>query len=163
MTSDIISHIVRRCGRRDVSARFWTKVDKSGDCWVWQGTINKHYRRGLINFDGKLRYAHRVAWKLVYGEYPTLHVCHRCDNTLCVRPDHLFLGDDKVNIHDAIRKGRFTHHRKLTPKQVGEIRSRFPLQHGQQGRLAAEYGVTTGCIRSIRIGRTWADMSLQPE
>lgn len=57
--------------------------------------------------------AHRVAWQIANGpipdEGPGHHgwcVCHRCDNPLCVNPDHLFLGSNLDNQRDKAAKGR---------------------------------------------------------
>lgn len=33
-------------------------------------------------------------------------LCHRCDNELCVRPDHFFWGTQADNMRDAVLKGR---------------------------------------------------------
>jgi hypothetical protein len=33
-------------------------------------------------------------------------VLHRCDVKACVRPDHLFLGNQSDNLSDAALKGR---------------------------------------------------------
>ena len=33
-------------------------------------------------------------------------ICHHCDNRICVRPKHLFLGTAKDNAQDREKKGR---------------------------------------------------------
>jgi hypothetical protein len=87
--------------------RFWRHVDKSSDCWVWTGY--RHHRDGYGHFklDRKPVRAHRMSYEFEHGKIPEgMNVCHRCDNPPCVRPDHLFLGDQSVNLKDAYEKGR---------------------------------------------------------
>jgi HNH endonuclease len=125
--------------------RFWSRVQKTPDCWLWQGPRNKAncgkepLSYGTIAFRGnRTCRAHRAAWILTYGEIPAgMYVCHRCDNPQCVRPSHLFLGTPKDNAHDMKQKGRWYNnfannpypHRgeesgthKLTNKDVLKIR-----------------------------------------
>lgn len=96
--------------RKDPAERFWAKVDKSGDCWVW--TAAKHdfgygvFQLGRGPSEG-LRRAHVLSWLWSNGPIPDgLVVCHRCDNPPCVRPDHLFLGTLGDNTRDMVAKGR---------------------------------------------------------
>ncbi len=91
--------------RPPLDVRFWAKVDKSGDCWLWTAsTDTRGY--GKIGDNGRTLVATRVSWFLEHGEWPTLFVCHHCDNPRCVRPSHLFEGTARDNAQDCKRKGR---------------------------------------------------------
>ena len=92
----------------DEATRLWMRVDKSGDCWLWTGPVEKtgyaRLQRSRTSFNVSV---HRLSWELHFGEIPKgLFVCHRCDNRVCVRPDHLFLGTARDNVQDMIQKGR---------------------------------------------------------
>lgn len=93
-------------GRDTLAERLWSKVDKSGECWEWQGSVSPN-GYGHIGFEKKNLSVHRLVYRLTYGEIPKgMLVCHRCDNRRCVRPDHLFLGTQSDNIRDMYAKGR---------------------------------------------------------
>lgn len=95
-----------RWGNRSVEERFWSFVEKSEGCWTWVGMIGT---TGYGQFwDGHhLSKAHRFSYRLHKGELPSeLHVCHSCDNPLCVNPAHLWLGTDADNLRDMWAKGR---------------------------------------------------------
>lgn len=99
----------------DPVARFWEKVDKTPTCWIWRGTkVRSGYGQHRLDVTVAIA-AHRFSYELHYGKItghvagdPELElcVCHTCDNPSCVNPEHLFVGTDKDNIHDMIRKGR---------------------------------------------------------
>ena len=87
--------------------RFWSKVDKSGECWLWLGSKGPDGYGYLGTGTSKSARAHRVAYWVVYGSIPNgQFVLHHCDNPSCVRPDHLFLGTQQDNMNDMVNKGR---------------------------------------------------------
>ncbi|SRR6266699_2579721 len=142
--------------KSNLTKRLWCKVDRSNPnaCWTWIGaTTIRGY--GLMGTIGSSRLVHRISYELVYGPIPDgLQVCHHCDNRLCVRPDHLFLGTPKENTLDAVQKGRMAHgerhyRARLTDAQVCEIRARYIPVRGMIAQLSREYGVSHQTMSNI--------------
>ena len=136
--------------------RFWNQVNKTDTCWLWVGG-GRSGPYGAIAVDGKKERTHIFSWKLHTGKDPKpLWVLHKCDNPLCVRPSHLFLGTRMDNTKDMLQKGRSTrgikqHSCKLTWENVHLIR------RSKEGRvaLAREFNVTPQHIDRIRRGDRW--------
>jgi len=68
--------------------RFWSKVERKGECWTWiKPAINGY---GYFWFKGKWMLAHRVSYFLKTGIFlDGLVLDHLCRNRACVNPDHL--------------------------------------------------------------------------
>ena len=123
-------------------ARFWSRVRRSDGCWEWIGVRTvKRYGRHTEPLTGRKLRAHRLSWEIHFGPIPDgLCVLHHCDNPPCVRPDHLFLGTDKDNSVDRVRKGRnvpartcgFPDCSRLKKTFRGHIHSRWCEGHAAQ-------------------------------
>lgn len=96
---------------------FWSKVNKGGpippahpemtNCWIWEGYCEEDgYGRWMIQDDGgqKCVKAHRLAFFLWYGRWPSLELDHVCHVEACVRPDHVRDVTHKENINNRVRK-----------------------------------------------------------
>lgn len=84
-----------------VEQRFWAKVDKSGDCWLWMAGKRNGYGRFWVN--GKILSAHRLAYELSGEKIPTgMDLDHLCRTTDCVRPAHLEPVTHRENIHRGV-------------------------------------------------------------
>lgn len=134
----------------------WADEDENG-CLVWQQYCNdKGY--GIVyipEIQTMQMKAHRVSWYLEAGHFPEsgLHVAHKCDNTSCINPDHLFIATPKENVRDRISKGRTAgpRNRKLTDMQALRVRQ-SPLS---SRKMAANLGVSHSTILEIRRGNRY--------
>jgi hypothetical protein len=88
---------------------FWRRVTPGGsdECWPWEGAMKPNGYGHLWIGGQRPQYAHRVSWMIHRGPIPAgLLVLHTCDVRRCVNPKHLWLGTQRDNVHDALRKGR---------------------------------------------------------
>lgn len=86
--------------------KFWSKVNKSSACWIWNGPIGKS-GYGVVGYQYRSWSAHRLSWFFTFGDIPAdMYICHSCDNKLCVNPAHLWLGTSAQNSQDMVSKGR---------------------------------------------------------
>lgn len=136
--------------------RFMFYVEKTDTCWLWKGSKQRVY--GMIWSNGKNVLAHRYSYLAHVGEIPDgMFVCHRCDNPLCVNPDHLFVGEAADNTRDMMNKGRGfwphgdDHHlSKITDADVIEIASLKGKV--SQKAIAKKYGIDPSHVSRIMSG-----------
>lgn len=140
-----------------LACRFWAKVNKSdNDCWLW---LANHDREGygFIKVNKKMRRATHIAYELTFGEFDrSLFVLHRCDVPACVRPEHLFLGTNKINMIDCSNKGRIAKgsrngNSKLTSDQVRMIRESSKTQR----ELTKQFNISKGQVYHIQREIHW--------
>ncbi len=75
-----------------VEDRYFSKVEPTGFCWLWNGTVNTngYGTFGVGGRSGRLVYAHRWSYEWFVGAIPDgLTIDHLFRVPLCVNPDHL--------------------------------------------------------------------------
>jgi hypothetical protein len=126
-------------------------------CVYWPWSVNQTgYTH--IHVDGVKIGAHRWVYEQFYGPFeghPAVRgsvgdqlVLHHCDNPPCVRPDHLFLGDQAANIADAVAKGRMRGNASLSRTDIERITA-LAASGTRQRALAEAYGVSQGTISNV--------------
>lgn len=142
-----------------VAARFWPKVEKTATCWLWRAALHRS-GYGWCRAFNRATFAHRVAWKLTHGEWPTTILRHTCDTPACVNPAHLLLGTQADNIRDMVdrnRAARGESRSRLTTEHVMRIREL--VSSGQTLRaVAAQFSISESQVSRIARGVQWAHL-----
>ncbi len=121
--------------------RFWRKVDRSGECWIWQAAKDPHgYGRISRKIDGvKVYLAHRYAYLTIVGPIEEgLTLDHLCRNTSCVNPEHL----EPVTLYENFKRGE---NPKIKAHLAGTCTKGHPLTpetrltHGQCRQCNIDY------------------------
>jgi hypothetical protein len=148
-----------------IENRFWKHVETGNDdeCWRWLACVDKD-GYGKFFLEGKIVSAHRYSYKLVKGIIGEgLCICHRCDNPICVNPNHLFSGTVKDNNIDKMKKGRakgngkgeLNTQAKLKSEDVIEIRQKYDTGLFSHSQLVDIYKVSKSQIQRIISKKFW--------
>lgn len=110
---------------------------------------------------------HRLVCEIAHGPPPTpdheaAHICGK-GHEGCFGATCLTWKTRLENVADSVAHGTWNHgesvpQHKLTEQQVVEIYRLGPMRHqrGRTAQIADRYGVSTGAIREIWSGKTWA-------
>lgn len=156
--------------------RFMAKVNMHpGDmCWNWAGARGGS---GYGQFwDGERNIpAH---WFLLESRPPKgKEACHKCDNKLCVRPSHIFIGSRSDNMKDMVSKGRHNtapscramlrvrrvkngqsnHEAILSDADAATIKAIKP-RYGRGVLVAKHFKVSPTVVSGIWSGKRWAQI-----
>ena len=135
--------------------------EPNSGCWIWLGAVS-NWGYGVVyplGRRGKQHRAHRLIYELHRGPIPNdLLACHKCDNTQCVNPDHIFLGTHSENAQDRSKKGRNADQKgekgnnsRLDWSDVKAIRA----SNLSNKALATLFSVNASQISRIRSGKRW--------
>jgi hypothetical protein len=144
------------------------------ECIEYKGVVTKN-GYGRICIKGIRIQAHVLSYILHHGSVPrTKYVLHKCDNRLCINPDHLFLGSKADNVKDMVNKGRawwqrpfeempenmkrlIKKRRKLSSQQIKELKEMHSNGISQRS-LSRYFNVGQPVIKDILDGRTYKDV-----
>jgi hypothetical protein len=103
--------------------------------------------------------AKHYAYYITFGVAASNQLNHLCHNQACLNPYHLYDGNQKQNIHDAIASGRFVNgmlgRGKFSEDQVLDVLS-LKAEGFRNIDISHLTGITPGSIQAIVMGRTYS-------
>lgn len=136
----------------------------SNNCYVCTSHKPNDGGYPLMRMNKKIIRIHRYIYEECFGEIPDgMVVRHKCDNPICINPEHLEIGTQAENVQDMITRGRKVSRgakgeknckAKLTQKQVAEIRERYK-NGGKPSILMKEYNIKGTAMYDILRRRSW--------
>jgi hypothetical protein len=149
-----------------VIVRFMRSVDIKGydKCWEWKGACDDDGYGKFKWLEKGIYLAHQAAYVLFVGHRHGLCVLHTCDNPSCVNPFHLWLGTNKQNSEDMVRKHRQHDQRgekngtaKLNEYNVEKIRKLYITGKHSYVKLGLKFGVSPMTVWHVVKGNTWKE------
>ncbi|WIA95824.1 HNH endonuclease signature motif containing protein [Curtobacterium sp. MCBA15_004] len=103
-------------------------------CHIWDAATNSR-GYGVVWFQGKAHLAHRVAWFLEHGTWPTegLVIDHICEVKRCVNVAHLRELTNSANLRRAYPRGDERTERKRAGWRRANARRRGTYRYTEGG------------------------------
>ncbi|AYD85884.1 endonuclease [Acinetobacter phage vB_AbaP_46-62_Aci07] len=137
-------------------------------CIHYTGTKLTNRGYGRYRYKGKMTLAHRIAYceanNVTLEDIKGKVVRHKCDNPVCINPDHLEIGTQQDNIKDMNDRGRQRNvhgmdspNAKITDDVVKAIRAEYVKDSRKFGysALARKYGISDVMVSHIANNRSW--------
>jgi hypothetical protein len=144
--------------------RFWKYVNKGqvNECWEWNGSLMKRGGYGQLRYNLKTLKSHRLSYEINVGKVPEgKFICHKCGNSKCCNPNHLYAGTPKENWHDAIKHSTAYKLPPINPQDVHCAKINYEIandiRNSNEGgpTLSKKYNISRTMISKIKRNLAW--------
>lgn len=132
------------------------------NCIKWHGCVKNGY--GWRTWLGETTTAHRIEYCKANGlrleDIQGMIIRHKCDNPLCINPEHLVVGTQQQNVNDMHERHR--EFRKLSPENVDLLKAEYVRGSSTSGTaaLAKKYGLSQPHVSQIVNGTALSGFSI---
>lgn len=111
----------------------------------------------IIKDDYKKKTIHRLVYQEHFGRIDEdLVIRHKCDNRLCINPEHLEIGTHSENVMDRDIRHRTAIGNRNGRSKLDEDKIRYIRNSNlSQAKLGEMFGVDKKTIRCIKKNLTW--------
>jgi predicted XRE-type DNA-binding protein len=139
-------------------------VDDNG-CWICISHCKNKHGYPMVARNRTPMHLVRAIAKEKYPDLPTyIHVLHKCNNTFCINPQHLYLGTNADNMKDrkdsghyASTEGENNNNAKISKEIVDIIRELYKTNTTTHRKLARLFGISKTQVTRILNNKQWKD------
>lgn len=136
--------------KSEAAQRFWSKVEVTGFCWLWEGYKTKD-GYGLGSWGEGTQTAHKWAYEHLLDKVPAgMQIDHLCNIRNCVNPCHLEIVTKRENARRMVERRGWVHGGKKYEKVVYDKRTTpkkrinlLDLTHCKNGHTLSVVGIYT--------------------
>lgn len=151
-----------------MTKRLDIKIESTG-CYTCVSHCPNSKGYPVMSTNGKKDTIYRKVYEECFGEIPEgMLVRHKCDNRMCINPEHLEIGTHQDNMNDKMKRGRHKNNPARGEKQAFSKLKEYQIKDilkdkRVHGEIAKQYGVSRQTIQLVKSRKTWKHVEVRDE